>query len=248
MKLGLISDIHEDYENLSRAATVLEKSQVTELICLGDITGYSSVNYNAGNGRNAEKCIRFVQSNCTYTVAGNHDLYTVRKTPLYNAGFKYPDLWFSIQVKERKKLSGESLWYYEDEDPGEISDELKEYLASLPEFIILSLSGIKISLSHYFYPDLTGSTVFFPSRAKQLNGHFKFMKDHSADISFSGHGHYEGLFRASEKRIHLVRKGVHAVGNFPVAFSIPCIARGKQKNGICIFDTNERTIETIILS
>ena len=41
MKLGVVSDIHEDADNLRKALNILLAHKIDYIICLGDITGYS---------------------------------------------------------------------------------------------------------------------------------------------------------------------------------------------------------------
>jgi putative phosphoesterase len=71
MKIGIISDIHSNYEALKSVLSELDKMNVSDIFCLGDVVGYySQVN---------ECCdeLRLRQIPC---VMGNHDWYMVAKS------------------------------------------------------------------------------------------------------------------------------------------------------------------------
>lgn len=66
MKIGLISDIHGNYEALKAVLTALDKMDVRDIYCLGDVTGYySQVN---------EVCDVLMERGIR-CVMGNHDWY-----------------------------------------------------------------------------------------------------------------------------------------------------------------------------
>ena len=96
MKIGIVSDIHEDAVNLEKALIALEKQNCDKVVCLGDIIGFSYPNFGFFDTRNAGRCIDLIKANCAVTVVGNHDLYTVRRVPMHNAGFNYPPYWFQL--------------------------------------------------------------------------------------------------------------------------------------------------------
>jgi len=62
--LGVISDVHANYEALSAVLEELQGLKAERIICLGDIVGY---------GPDPEKCIDTVQQECDMTLCGNHD-------------------------------------------------------------------------------------------------------------------------------------------------------------------------------
>lgn len=66
MKIGLISDIHGNFEALKAVLGELDKMKVTEIYCLGDVVGYySQVN---------ECCEELIRRNIP-SLMGNHDWY-----------------------------------------------------------------------------------------------------------------------------------------------------------------------------
>ena len=64
MRYGLISDIHGNLEALTVVINELEKRNVDEVLCLGDIIGY---------GPDPEECVDLVKRHANVILAGNHD-------------------------------------------------------------------------------------------------------------------------------------------------------------------------------
>lgn len=68
MKIGIISDIHGNYEALKAVLAELDKLNISEIYCIGDVVGYySQVN---------ECCDELISRNIL-CVMGNHDWYMV---------------------------------------------------------------------------------------------------------------------------------------------------------------------------
>ena len=66
MAIGVISDIHGNYEALKAVLAELDSMHVTEIYCLGDVVGYySQVN---------EVCEELIRRNIP-NIMGNHDWY-----------------------------------------------------------------------------------------------------------------------------------------------------------------------------
>ncbi len=68
MKLGLIADIHGNYEALKAVLAELDRMNVSEVYCLGDVVGYYS---------QVNECCSELQSRQIPCVMGNHDWYMV---------------------------------------------------------------------------------------------------------------------------------------------------------------------------
>ena len=90
MKLGLITDIHEQAASLERVLASAHRLGCNEIACLGDIAGFDHDLYPADQGRSASECVRMVKENCRWVVGGNHD----RESPaprqdLTEADFEY---------------------------------------------------------------------------------------------------------------------------------------------------------------
>ncbi len=246
MKLGFITDIHEDVQNLEKALSVLSTEKCDTIICLGDIVGFTIPFYRYIETRNAEECIRLVRENCSIIVAGNHDLYAVKKIPQHKAGFDYPDNWYQLDYEVRAKKARNRIWLYEDNElKCNLSDNAIEFIYGLNEVEVTEFDNIKFLFSHFCCPDFSGSAIYFPSEPFHLIKHFEFMKEYNCSISISGHGHPEGAIVVNENKFSLKGFGTLKIQNDKQWIVIPCVARTSRLNGITILDTSLQEIKTI---
>jgi predicted phosphodiesterase len=249
MKLGFITDIHEDVQNLEKALSILSRLKCDTLICLGDIVGFTIPFYRYIESRNAEECIRLVRENASVVVTGNHDLYAVRKIPYHKAGFNYTEDWYSLDYELRSKKARNRIWLYEDNEIRcQLSDKSKEYLSSLNEIEIREFDKIKFLFSHFCFPDFSGSAIFFPREPFHLAKHFDYMKENKCHVSISGHGHPEGAIIVDENRFRLSGYGTHKLGSNTQWIVIPCVARTSRLNGVTVVDTVSGEFETISIN
>ncbi|MBR9974304.1 MAG: metallophosphoesterase family protein [Bacteroidetes bacterium] len=247
MKIGFLSDIHEDYSALRKAVRVLERVQCDVLVCLGDIVGFSFPYQRALRGRDAEACVALVREQCVASVAGNHDLFAVRRVPTYNAGFRYGTDWYVLDEHHRQRRAGRRLWRYEDCDVSpRLSAGAQEYLHALPECAVAHLGGMPIFLSHFRYPDLSGSLVS-SLRLNRLLEHFDFVRSRGCTLGFSGHGHPEGVARAENGSVVFNGFGSYAVHRGEQWIVSPAIARTGRASGVLAFDTRSFDLEVIAL-
>lgn len=248
MRIAIISDIHEDVVRLKKAMSLIEKNNVDEVICLGDIVGFNVPHYNHFDTRNASECIQIVKLNCKIVIAGNHDLYEARKTPKNKSEFDFPSNWYSLDYHEKKKLANGKVWLYEENSlPSLISKNEREYLSSLPEYVISNITGQNILFSHFIYPDITGSRSDFRKYENYFTSHIDFMKKHDCNLSFFGHAHFEGVKVFNNESLKVKSFGKLKISERPQAIICPCIVKGNQKNGIAIFDTNTMKLNVIYL-
>lgn len=249
MKLGFLSDIHEDIESLTKAISILEKAGCNELICLGDITGFSVDSHNYIDSRNANECISIIRSNCSIVVPGNHDLFSVRRIPQFTNRFDYDPNWYELAFNEREEKANQQIWLYERFDLSPLlSRKNRVYLESLEEFQIAEFDGIQMLFSHYAFPDLSGSTTEFISSQDQLKKHFDFQEIHQCDLSFSGHRHIEGCMIASHNSF--IKNGFEKIkihNNVSQWIDGPAVCRSKKQNGVMIFDTKYMLIQCEII-
>jgi len=246
MRIGFVTDIHEDVQNLENAFRILEREKCDRLVCLGDMVGFTLPFYRYIETRNAAACLRLVKENCSAVVAGNHDLYAVKKTPEYQAGFPYGDQWYALDYDIRAQKARNRIWLYEDSEIRcRLGDGEKEFLFGLQEMERREWDGVKFMFSHFCYPDVSGSAIFFPSQSFHLKKHLAFMAEHDCAISLSGHGHPEGALVVNE--YEFIQHGFKTVrlSKGPHWIVIPCVARTSRKNGVMVFDTSERSISTI---
>lgn len=246
MITGFVSDIHEDLKNLEKAFRFLDKSGCEEIICMGDISGYSSPFLRYEKERDASACLKLVREYCSTIIPGNHDLFAARKIPGFNPGFSYPDNWFELDLSTREALSQDRIWLYEPHEPEtNYTDQDREYIAGLPEIIIKEMNGKRVLLSHHLYPDITGSsTRLMPDRELELS-HLGFMNDNNCRLSFFGHNHVEGIWVVGNKRSTIEKE--YKAGGELLAIGLPCIARGRNMPGIAWYDSESETVYTHML-
>ncbi|MGC8594489.1 MAG: metallophosphoesterase family protein [Candidatus Kryptoniota bacterium] len=64
MRYAIVSDIHSNLEALIAVLRSIDRKQVDDVICLGDIVGY---------GANPDEVIELIRQRARYAVLGNHD-------------------------------------------------------------------------------------------------------------------------------------------------------------------------------
>lgn len=250
MRLGVITGVHEDVVRLKQAFELLRQNGCDAIACLGDIVGYSVAYYGFEKFRDAHQAVELVKQHCRYVVAGNHDLYAVRKISTRQKVFEYPSNWYALERSARQELSQGRVWLYEDELAALLTPEDEAYLRRLPEFLPVTIDGLGIMLSHYAYPDLSGDSVSFnPALLDNLAQHLRFMSDHGCRLGFSGHDGRNGvaIYTGAERRE--AGFGIHALPQHqPVWIQIPWVANGTYDNGVLVLDTTHRQIEAIPLN
>jgi len=251
MKIGIITDIHENVETLQLSLREAAKHRCDELVCLGDITGFDQRFYRYSSTRSASKCMALVQSNCRWIVAGNHDLQAAGVFPAYSNGFVYPDKWFDLLMEERKRLSRGRVWCYEGDEPNDLEMNDLLFIRKLPENIILTINDITCLFSHYIYPDFTGSTTRYIKRPGHLKEHWDLMNIHNVTLSFCGHFHnfFAGFAYQKplpfSKAIHSIPHNSFNMGNEKVIIVLPPLAGEKGRTSFTIIDMNSLNINVI---
>lgn len=96
MKVGIISDIHGNWEALKEVEKVGKKLGVESWWCLGDIVGYYP---------QARECVEWVADNCEVVVMGNHDYATINITITENfTPVAREAILFTIKILDEKHL------------------------------------------------------------------------------------------------------------------------------------------------
>lgn len=245
MRYAIITDIHEDIVHLKGALKKIDKLNCDEIICLGDISGFSVPHYHYFDTRNAHECLRLVKENCKYIIAGNHDLHAAKRTPTINTKFKFPDHWYEMDYYERQNLAQGQVWLYDHDelDPLYTHDDIA-FLKTLPEYYILKTKEINILLSHFVYPNLSGSTKTFISELYEFEQHKQFVTDHECTLSFAGHYHFSGLYIASNHAIIGKRLNKKYTPLKNDCILIPPIAGNRLGKGFCIYDSESNVIQS----
>lgn len=109
MRYALIGDIHGNLEAFESALTSIEKEEVDQILCVGDIVGY---------GADPLECIELVKVKCSKVIAGNHDYAAIGLADIdyFNPFAKDALLWTSERLSEREinYLAGLKLIERED--------------------------------------------------------------------------------------------------------------------------------------
>jgi predicted phosphodiesterase len=243
MKIGIVSDIHEDAESLQKALRLLEKENCDELVCLGDISGFDDRFYGYLYSKSLAYCIDLLIVNCRVIVPGNHDLYHLKRFPQTRPAFNFPPNWFELSLRERKKLSGGKLALYENERPVDANGSFHQLLADRADFEICEYDGKRILFSHSVFPDLAGILNRKPARPSDFSEHFNFLDEMDCQIGIAGHLHPNGLLPVETKKVHLPKFNSIEIKNGEAQlFVVPCVADGMQDNGVAILDTGQHTI------
>lgn len=249
MKVGFVTDIHEDITNLQYAIKLLHDQNCEEIICLGDIVGFAIPFYKNITSRDADACVKAVIKNCSHSVIGNHDLYAIKKVPVNKAGFQYPENWYSLDYEIRSRLSRNKIWLYEDSEiPCTLSQESINFLNSLNEITIVKTKDYSFFVSHFCHPDFTGSSIQFPSEGFHLKKHLSLVEFRNCVLSFSGHGHPEGCLIGNYEKIYSLDFGIHDIKDEIQWIVAPSVAKTGRRNGVLIFDSDRMQLVIIPLS
>ncbi len=245
MRYAIITDIHEDLISLERALKKIEKEHCSEIVCLGDISGFSVPHYSYVDSRNARECLRLVRENCSIIVAGNHDLHAARITPQNSPEYAYPPNWYDLDYWERQQLSENKVWLYEKDElcPMYAHSDI-EFICSLPEFQILKTDMGNILLTHFVFPNITGSAKIFYFEEKEFDSHRTFLKEQNCQFGVAGHRHFSGLYVVSDKILSKRFGKKIELKAYDIVLTPP-IARNQSKSGFCILDSEQCTIEAI---
>ena len=246
MRIAIITDIHEDFRMLEKAFGKLQSLGYDLLVCLGDITGFSSQFYDHSPDANA--CIDFLRQNAHFSLAGNHDLFSVQRLPSYHLERQMPCNWYELSREEQVSLTGDTLWLYEAEITPQLSHENRRYLQSLPEFQVFDTGRKKILFSHFMKPDHSGVSRWFPVFSGELRHHQRLMKEKDCRIAFAGHCHPQGISMAG--KLSWTEPGFSQVRvkNSPKIVFCPAIVNGRSPCGFVLYDSDAGIIRPIPLN
>lgn len=245
MRIALISDIHEDIINLQLALSKIDKLKCDEVICLGDISGYSALHHNYIESRNARECLRMIRESCTLVISGNHDLHAVFKTPKFS-GFEYPTNWYEMDYWQRVELSKGQVWLYDHDELDPLYTHADaDFIFHLQEMCVKEYGDKKYLFSHYLYPNLTGSEQVFYHSPEEFNGHRDFMHRLGAHISFAGHRHFGGLMINSGPSLITKNFGKATTVKDGDIVHVPAITRSAVNSGFLLFDDQEITVQGV---
>ena len=244
MRYAVVSDIHEDILSLKQAFRQIDKLKVDKVACLGDISGFSVPFYSHLETRDAHACLELLSQNCEIIIPGNHDLHIAGRIPQYSPEFKYPADWYEMNYHQRKEISLELLWLYEENELNPLyTEEDLIYLKELNEVHTFSFDTRSIMLSHYAYPTLLGMSRAFYLNHMDFRQHFSFMKEQKVNLSIIGHMHPKGLFYVDKTEVFDFGFKKRPLPDGPVTIVAPSITNGGKSNGFLILDFLQKEME-----
>ncbi len=258
MRIAFITDIHEDALSLKKALRLIEREKCDQVVCLGDILGFPYLRGKYESTRDVHECISLIRQNCSLVVAGNHDLFHLRKFPKYTAGFRFPDNWYDLSPEEKTRIGGQKVWNYADDYPVELDDYELDFLHSMPEYDFVFYGGNKILVSHYVYPNCSGYVLSGNNEKKKIADHFRFLDRNDCRLSVCGHLHIEGMGLYYQPSEGILAKflngydyysfGTKRLKNKNCSIIIPALADNGQVNGFAILDTVDYSINALSLN
>lgn len=245
MRIALITDIHEDAEKLENALYLLEIEGYDWLVCLGDITGYST-GFNK-HRPDAQKCIELLKHQRADCVTGNHDLNNCSRLPSYSQSAGIVE-WYQLEPAERKKRYENRFWLYDDEQPAVLQPAELDFLKSLPERIVVDADEGNILITHFLEPDICGISKRFPASFIGWRKHLALMDKQNCRIAFIGHAHppsvaLNGFFWwTNPPSGKFMLSGKNRIVICP-----PLVSNSQNPSSCIIFDSSNNEINTIIV-
>ena len=184
MKIAIISDIHGNLEALTATLEDIEKRNVNEIICLGDIIA---------KGIHPKECLDLIRKKCKIVIRGNCDRH-------FSEEHKNPD---ELPEIEQKRIK----W-----NQSMINKEDREYLLNLPFSYVFYMSGSLVRVFHAT-PEFDNKTVLNVDKTETKYKMFlpseKTMTQDTADVIIYGHIHHPYMDKIYNKTII----NVGSVGN-----------------------------------
>lgn len=184
MKIAIISDIHGNLEALTATLEDIEKRNVNEIICLGDIIA---------KGIHPKECMDLIRKKCKIVIRGNCDRH-------FSEEHKNPD---ELPEIEQKRIK----W-----NQSMINKEDREYLLNLPFSYEFYMSGSLVRVFHAT-PEFDNKTVLNVDKTETKYKMFlpseKTMTQDTADVIIYGHIHHPYMDKIYNKTII----NVGSVGN-----------------------------------
>lgn len=168
MKLGIITDIHNNYIALKAIVERLHQLNCDKIICCGDIIGI---------GPYPEETVQYMmQISNLIAVRGNHEHYLLAKMPS-----EYPN---------EEQMSLEEIKHHKWEH-SLLSPESIAFLSKLPYQVNAEYEGYRLSISHYCM-DYDGHYINYTPNPSEAN--LKNMFDNiNSDIILYGHDHRRNI-------------------------------------------------------
>ncbi len=246
MKIAIVTDIHEDIVSLEKAMRKIDALKVDKVYCLGDISGFSIPFNNHVKTRNASACLSLLRKTCEIIILGNHDLHVAQRLPLIDPLFNYPDNWYDLHYSDREKIAKDAIWLYDNNELNALyTDADIAFLKELPEQYSFASHDRNVLLSHYAYPNISGTAKGFYRESYEYMEHFSFMKEQHMNLSIMGHMHPAGLYYVSSGKVNEYRFRKRQLPDEPVCVIAPSITNGGEANGFLTVDLKNKELEAL---
>lgn len=168
MKIGVITDIHNNLTALKAVMKILNESQCDKIICCGDIIGI---------GPCPEKTVQYMmQIPNLIAVRGNHEKYLLEGMPN-----EYPN---------DENMGFEEMKHHKWEH-NLLSQETIAFLEGLPYRVDVSYEGFSLSIMHYCM-DREGHYINYKMTSSE-DDLKKLFADVKSDIILYGHNHCRNI-------------------------------------------------------
>lgn len=185
MKLGIITDIHNNLTALKAVMTKLNQMKCDKIICCGDIIGI---------GPCPEETVQYVmQIPNLIAVRGNHEKYLLEGMPS-----EYPN---------EENMGYEEMKHHKWEH-GLLSEKSIAFLKSLPYKTDFDLENKKISVLHYCM-DHNGHYINFKTNPSE-NELKRMFQNIDSDIIIYGHNHSRNICKSDKIYINVGSLGCPA--------------------------------------
>lgn len=174
MKIGIITDIHNNCDALNAVLIKFASVGVEKIICCGDIIGI---------GPKPEETVRkIMQSDNIECVRGNHDNYLINGIP--------------TEVPNDEMMDYGEIEHHKWEHKA-LSDESVKFIKSLPFTKTLMIDNKKIYAAHF---SITGDNKYvYCTPTPSLNDLKIMFHNVEADIIIYGHNHAPSVYNESGK-------------------------------------------------
>lgn len=200
MKIGIITDIHNNLIALESVLEYLKKENCEKIICCGDIIGIGPYP--------DETVQRMMQIPDLIAVCGNHERYLIEG--------------ISSEIAEEDGI-GEDEKQYHKWEHSMLSQSSKDFLESLPYEKTIIIEGRKISIMHYAMNDRHRYINFkLNPGEKDLKAIFSNVK---SDIILYGHNHKRNICKSDKFYINAGSLGCPAGDKNIAGFAILEITR-----------------------
>ena len=248
MKIAFISDIHEDIQNLEKSLVMAEKSGCQKIICLGDIFGYGLHQNKHYRQPDFDMLYSIVRKHVDMIVLGNHDVHHLGRIPDELKNNPVPDNWFDLYFDERSKIAGDKVYLHQDDIPPAMNSRAMNFFRKFHYFSQHEFAGEKVFLSHYLYPNLSGTVSGFYLSPGEMSAHFDYLRQQSVRYSFCGHGHPNGAVMCYPHIMRIENMGSFHLKKTPVAIICPSISKSNRFSGFITFDFKEKVLDIYPLS